>query len=116
MGFAVLDGVSNFLTPVATTPAMSIFGKLKYGAACAIDSISYGFGIGTTFGVVGVELLDGKQVAVATRTSSPNGGWQKTGAIGLTLIITDAVQSKLLNWALGRRQGARLGGVQLTSS
>jgi len=111
LAFAAIDAMGGFFRKDRQYDLPS---RLRLAAATAIDSLSRGFGAGTVFGNVYTEDVNGASASTPTVPTSPAGGWQKTTLLGVTMIVTDAVQSFIVNFAT-KKKGVRVGGMQMTS-
>jgi len=107
VALAAVDALEPWVNPAMANLTLS--DKLRHTIAGPTNNLTTGFGLGaalpTTFGAV----------AVANSMSSASGGYLKTTAAGLTLVVVDGVIGAIYRFAARGRARGRLMGRQLVS-
>jgi hypothetical protein len=99
VAFAALDALKNF----QAATSVDIFDRLTKAASGGINSLAVGFGFPAPF-------------AGLLPPTPPSGVYRTTFTIGLTMMITDAVQSLVINLAARRgNRAVRFMGKALTT-
>lgn len=114
--FTAFDGLTAFMAKGVGVDSATIFEKIRFAGATALDSIAVGFGLAKPFGFVPMTNAAGGQTNITTSVSPPSGVYRVTLGLGLTLIVTDMVQSFLVNFMAKRgKRGTKVFGVQATT-